>query len=409
MVIISRRLRTLLFFQLLLLVLLSGNSCGKSDAQVTTLPQKTSNNIKALWIDIQIYGAVPNDGQDDTAAIQTAIDEVKLFGEGTVYLPPGTYNITTLIIDSNARIQLLGYGAVLSSDSNSTTLIINTLTPGWQNRGVSISGITFTGDGTGVALEISNTPFTYLENIKIYNCAIGVYLHNTSYWTEGTILENVHILNCNMGIRFHTDGGTKSFGQTSLKDVFINLRTDGQIGVSVSTDANCYRCSWINVVIWHAANNTIGLDCDGSLAQSNIQISNEQSSGTRGTGVRLLPNADISNTRFQATFYSMDTNWIVADKTKFLSTFAIGDTTPSVKNGRIFKTNNTTYTTITAFDDSYKGQEIKVIIGDSYTSIACAATSILCNGGVDWISQKNDYLNCINDGNNWLCDAVDVN
>ena len=40
------------------------------------------------------FGAVPNDGTDDTAAIQTAIDTIARKGGGSVMFPPGTYNIS---------------------------------------------------------------------------------------------------------------------------------------------------------------------------------------------------------------------------------------------------------------------------------------------------------------------------
>ena len=40
------------------------------------------------------FGAVPNDGTDDTTAIQAAIDTIADKGGGSVMFPPGTYNIS---------------------------------------------------------------------------------------------------------------------------------------------------------------------------------------------------------------------------------------------------------------------------------------------------------------------------
>ena len=40
------------------------------------------------------FGAVPNDGIDDTVAIQTAIDTIAEKGGGSIMFPPGTYNIS---------------------------------------------------------------------------------------------------------------------------------------------------------------------------------------------------------------------------------------------------------------------------------------------------------------------------
>ena len=52
------------------------------------------------WANVFSYGAIPNDGKDDTAAIQAAIDS----GKTTVYLPVGNYNLQkTVLIRNNVR------------------------------------------------------------------------------------------------------------------------------------------------------------------------------------------------------------------------------------------------------------------------------------------------------------------
>lgn len=56
--------------------------------------------------DVTGFGAVPNDGIDDTAAIQAAIDHVKVGGGGIVYIPDGNYRITGIALP--AGVVLLG-------------------------------------------------------------------------------------------------------------------------------------------------------------------------------------------------------------------------------------------------------------------------------------------------------------
>jgi Pectate lyase superfamily protein len=52
------------------------------------------------WASVVSYGAIPNDGKDDTAAIQAAIDA----GSTTVYFPVGNYNLQgTVLIRNNVR------------------------------------------------------------------------------------------------------------------------------------------------------------------------------------------------------------------------------------------------------------------------------------------------------------------
>jgi hypothetical protein len=65
------------------------------------------------WVSPLEFGGLPNDNQDDTAAIQAAIDS----GATTVYLPNGSWDISgTLALRENVR-RFLGTEARLQSDS----------------------------------------------------------------------------------------------------------------------------------------------------------------------------------------------------------------------------------------------------------------------------------------------------
>lgn len=66
------------------------------------------------WASVVAYGAIPNDGRDDTAAIQAAIDS----GKTTVYLPVGTYDLQgTVFIRKNVR-RIMGTEAVVGVPNN---------------------------------------------------------------------------------------------------------------------------------------------------------------------------------------------------------------------------------------------------------------------------------------------------
>ena len=81
-----------------------------SPQQTLNLPIKETPDvpwddpIATPWANVVSYGAIPNDGQDDSAAIQRAIDS----GATTVYFPNGAYNLhNTVLVRNNVR-RLIG-------------------------------------------------------------------------------------------------------------------------------------------------------------------------------------------------------------------------------------------------------------------------------------------------------------
>ena len=52
----------------------------------------------AYTVNVLDYGAVPNDGKLDTAAIQRAIDETSAHGGGTVVIPSGVYDVGAITL-----------------------------------------------------------------------------------------------------------------------------------------------------------------------------------------------------------------------------------------------------------------------------------------------------------------------
>lgn len=79
-------------------------------------------------------------------------------------------------------------------------------------------------------------------------------------------------------------------------------------------------------------------------------------------------------------------------------TFAPQSTTPSVAEGAVFKTANTSATTITNFLDGYSGQEVTIIFGDSLTTVQSNANVKLA---ASFTSTPNDTLKLVYDGALW--------
>jgi hypothetical protein len=66
----------------------------------------------ATVIDVTRWGAIPNDFEDDSAAIRNAIDAAP--DGSTVYFPKGTYLVSNVPIDYRSGLKLTGDGSTLS-------------------------------------------------------------------------------------------------------------------------------------------------------------------------------------------------------------------------------------------------------------------------------------------------------
>ena len=81
-------------------------------------------------------------------------------------------------------------------------------------------------------------------------------------------------------------------------------------------------------------------------------------------------------------------------------TFNDGDTTPSVVDCYTFKTNNSSSTSITTFDDGESGQKITVIFGDSNTTIV-HGSGIYLRDGSNVTPSANTTMSFVYDGSYW--------
>lgn len=87
-------------------------------------------------------------------------------------------------------------------------------------------------------------------------------------------------------------------------------------------------------------------------------------------------------------------------------TFTANDATPSVAEGRNFKTANTSATTITDFDDAEDGQDILVRVNDANTTFDFSASGLVGNSGQDYVAADGDMLKAVYDDAEgvWYCD-----
>lgn len=111
--------------------------------------------------DVKDYGATGVDGNDDTAAIQNAINDASLFG-GTVVFSSGTFCAWKIELKSNVNIELR-YGATLRRIPNASQqhFIV----------GDSISNFTIAGGGLIDGNKAGSKPYLYCDSFHLKNCS----------------------------------------------------------------------------------------------------------------------------------------------------------------------------------------------------------------------------------------------
>lgn len=91
-----------------------------------------------------------------------------------------------------------------------------------------------------------------------------------------------------------------------------------------------------------------------------------------------------------------------------ITSFASGDTTPSVASSNLFKTANSAATTITAFDDGITGQRITILFTDANTTVTDGG-SVKLQGAANFLSTADDTMTLVFDGTSWFEEARSVN
>jgi len=193
------------------------------------------NPTTTPWANIVAYGAIPNDGLDDTAAIQAAIDS----GKTTVYLPVGNYNLqNTVFVRNNVR-RILGTEATVQVpetvnpgfkivDGTSPTVVIERIQSGFSSTPTVENASSRTlviRDATNVAGNMTGSGDVFIENV-VSNPFQSWTFNQQNVWARQFNVENqgTHVINNggNLWIfGFKTERGgtlidTRSGGKTEL-------------------------------------------------------------------------------------------------------------------------------------------------------------------------------------------------
>ncbi len=205
--------------------------------------------VTTPWANVVSFGAIPNDGLDDTAAIQAAIDS----GSTTVYFPVGTYNIqNTILVRNNVR-RVLGTEANIEMpntvnpgfkvvDGTSPVVVIERLqagfnfTPTFENAS---SRTLVIRDSTNVSGNMTGRGDVFLENV-VSNPFQNWTFNGQNVWARQFNVENegTHVINngANLwifGLKTERGGtliDTRAGGKTELLGGLAYTTTAGPNG-----------------------------------------------------------------------------------------------------------------------------------------------------------------------------------
>ena len=189
----------------------------------------------------QWWGAVGDDSTDSTAAIQAAIDVVAAAGGGKVFLPAGTYKLTsTLTIEAN-DVYLIGAGkdtAILKAYQTDSTNALDVIGSGGQSN-IRLADFGILGNalsGHGLQINAGWLVSGEVKNMRIRdNGASGVALTGGIYYW---LFSNIHSRdNGDDGFLFE-DNGTYWPNAVTMLNCIGNANTGNGFNLDTANGIN---------------------------------------------------------------------------------------------------------------------------------------------------------------------------
>lgn len=179
---------------------------------------------------VKAYGAIGDGTTDDTAAIQNAMNAIGS-GGGSIYIPDGTYLVTStlLIKQSRTRIFCSG-GAVIECDGSVVTTLIKPNATGLSQ--ILIDGgkwLQTNATAQGIGWDFSDSSNVWARNFRIEEFGQGIMIGDSTDSTFYSAYQNGIIFDCNNGLLLN--------GTQPNQNLFENLRIRpkaGGAGIGVS-------------------------------------------------------------------------------------------------------------------------------------------------------------------------------
>lgn len=215
--------------------------CGKDTETIVSPPPPK------WYTDVHDYGAKGDGAADDTAPIQSAIDALPAEG-GTVYFPPGTYQISGVLVRKDfTRLVGASRGVTLRSNGGAQALVR------FSGNDGGIENLRFLGNGFDVTAidvmppddttQVSVQAFNRFANLFIDGCANGVVLtpHTDCYYN---VFDTIHIKNTQRGLYLRNTGGGSPNRNQFYSMRIGNCYTNTGIEIQAGDTNEFFGCSF---------------------------------------------------------------------------------------------------------------------------------------------------------------------
>lgn len=141
----------------------------------------TGADNQTAWRDVCGFGATGNGATDDTAAIQSAIDDLaipsNLPGGGVIFFPPGKYKISSPLLMStgsrhNVTLQGCGEATMISLANSSDCTMIRATSSGSSIRGMVIRDMRINGNDSNQSSAAFGIDLQDTVRAKVERCRI---------------------------------------------------------------------------------------------------------------------------------------------------------------------------------------------------------------------------------------------
>jgi len=204
-----------------------------------SLTKATYSMINGACVNVLDYGADSTGSTDSRAAIQAAIDAA-MPTNGAVYIPNGTYIVSTTLDCRNATgnsVSIVGetrLGTIITSTITTAIPVFkfanSTASEAWGS-GVQNVTIKKIGAKLGIGILCEGVVGTQITNVTFSNLSIGLALWNTNAgdYTEQIKFNEIFCYFCDRGIQFQKFAGDPSF-HGSGGSAYMVIDSD-QIGI----------------------------------------------------------------------------------------------------------------------------------------------------------------------------------